>query len=222
MKAGTVRLSGKDSVEKAFRAIAASCIAQVHANAAGVAGGYDEESLHQMRVGLRRFRSALAVFRKVLQLPPEIVAELDWLTEELGHARDWDVMAGATLPSLEGSMAAGRALLDVTQAALDAGRTAQVAAAAAVNSQRYTRLMLLLGRWLIGKRWRQQVPGRSRLTAPAGLFARAALRSAHKKLTSAARRWPTARRKPATAPASRPRRCATPASSSPRCPAASR
>lgn len=182
VKAAPVKLSGKDSVEKAFGAIAASCIAQVHANAAGVAGGYDEESLHQMRVGLRRFRSALVVFRKVLQLPPEIVAELDWLTAELGHARDWDVMAGATLPSLEGSMAAGRALLDVTQAALDDGHTAQAAAAAAVNSQRYTRLMLLLGRWLYGKRWRQQVPGRSRLAAPAGRFARAALRSAHKKL----------------------------------------
>ncbi|MGZ8304670.1 MAG: CYTH and CHAD domain-containing protein [Telluria sp.] len=188
-RAKPVKLARMETVEDAFRAIAAGCLAQVQANADGVGQGYDEECLHQMRVGLRRFRSALGVFKSVLLLPPGLPAELDWLTGELGNARDWDVMAGATLPSLAGSMPAGQGLVDVTQAALDTGHEAQVAAAAAVNSQRYTRLMLMLGRWLYGNGWRPQAAGQGRrkLNAAVDAFARKQLRGAHRKLKNRGR-----------------------------------
>ncbi|WP_182915824.1 CYTH and CHAD domain-containing protein [Massilia cavernae] len=182
VKASPVKLSRKDSVEKAFRTIAANCVAQIHANSAGVADAYDEESLHQMRVGLRRLRSARGVFGKVLQLPPALSAELDWLAYELGHARDWDVMAGSTLPSIEDGMPPCRMLSDVIHAARETGQGARAAATDAARSQRYTRLMLSLGRWLYGKGWRQQVPARARLDVPARRVAATVLRRADNKL----------------------------------------
>jgi triphosphatase len=179
-----VQLAKRSNVEQAFKAIAANCLAQIQANAGGVAHEYDSESLHQMRVGLRRLRSALDVFKDVVQLPADIQQDIDWLSHELGNARDWDVLAGSTLPLLSKDMAATGPLLQVTHAALDSGRDAHVAAAAAINAPRYTRLMLSLGRWMFGNGWR--VPGKgkgkSRLDAPAPAFASKVLRRAHKRM----------------------------------------
>lgn len=179
-----VSLAKRSTVEQAFKAIAANCLAQVHANSAGVSAEYDEESLHQMRVGLRRLDSALALFKDVVKLPDDIRQGLDWLAQELGNARDWDVLAGATLPSLAADMPAERPLLDVTQAAFESARSAHSAAAAAVRSQRYTRLMLTLGRWMVGNGWRDGGSGkaRSRFDAPVDAFARKVLRRAQKRM----------------------------------------
>ena len=119
--AAPVQLAKRSNVEQAFKAVAASCLAQIQANVGGVGNEYDEESLHQMRVGLRRLDSALGVFKDVVQLPDAIRQDLDWLAHELGNARDWDVLAGATLPSLLPDVSPARSLLDVTQAAFDSG-----------------------------------------------------------------------------------------------------
>lgn len=179
-----VQLAKRSNVEQAFKAIATNCLAQVQANAAGIAHDYDGESLHQMRVGLRRLRSALDLFKDVLQLPANLQQDLDWLGNELGNARDWDVLAGSTLPLLSQDMSAAGPLLEVTHAALDSGRDAHVAAAAAINSPRYTRLMLSLGRWLFGNGWREpgKGKGKSRLDAPVPAFASKVLRRAHKRM----------------------------------------
>jgi triphosphatase len=179
-----VQLAKRSTVEQAFKAIAANCLAQVQANAAGVAHDYDGESLHQMRVGLRRMGSALDVFKDVVQLPGDIAQDIDWLAHELGNARDWDVLAGSTLPLLSKHIPATGPLLDVTHAALDSGRDAHAIAAAAVNSPRYTRLMLSLGRWMFGNGWREpgNGKGKSRFDAPVAAFAGKVLRRAHKRM----------------------------------------
>ncbi|NML60751.1 CHAD domain-containing protein [Massilia sp. RP-1-19] len=179
-----VLLAKGSNVEQAFKAIAANCLAQIQANAAGVVHDYNGESLHQMRVGLRRLRSALDVFKDVVQLPAEIGQDVDWLAHELGNARDWDVLAGSTLPLLAKHIPAAGPLLDVTHAALDSGRDAHLSAAAAVNSPRYTKLMLSLGRWMFGNGWREPGTGRgkSRLDAPVAGFASKVLRRAHKRM----------------------------------------
>lgn len=193
-----LQLAKRGNVEQAFKAIAANCLAQVQANAAGVAHEYEGESLHQMRVGLRRLRSALDVFKDVVQLPADMQQDLDWLANELGNARDWDVLAGSTLPLLSKDMPAGGPLLEVTHAALDRGRDAHVAAAAAVNSPRYTRLMLSLGRWMFGNGWREpgngkgKGKGNSRLDAPVPAFASKVLRRAHKRMKKRGRALPAA------------------------------
>lgn len=165
-KAQPLALTKKMKVGEVFQAIAANCLQQVQANQAGVVEGH-VESLHQMRVGLRRLRSALGMFKKLLCLPPALQPELDWLVAALGDARDWDVLAGSVVPALaeelealqqpDGELADApdSAMLEqLQQAALAAVGARHALAADAAGSGRYTRLMLELARWLQLRGWR--------------------------------------------------------------------
>ncbi len=62
----------------------------------------DAEALHQMRIGLRRLRTAIASFATVSAEPEQdrIKAELKWATKALGPARDLDVFATDVLKHL--------------------------------------------------------------------------------------------------------------------------
>src|SRR5690606_24945293 len=67
--------------------------------------GEAPEGVHQMRVALRRLRSALRIFGKVLACDAvsDLDARLKTLARALGPARDWDVFlagAGADLSAL--------------------------------------------------------------------------------------------------------------------------
>src|SRR5436190_12117323 len=52
------------------------------------------KGVHQMRVGLGRLRAAISVFKDLVQADDteKIKTELKWLTEQLGPARDFDVL----------------------------------------------------------------------------------------------------------------------------------
>ena len=53
----------------------------------------DPEPLHQMRVRMRRLRSAIAAFAPVLILPKEVSdRQLGQIARTLGKVRDWDVL----------------------------------------------------------------------------------------------------------------------------------
>jgi CHAD domain-containing protein len=60
------------------------------------------EALHQMRVGLRRLRTAISIFKEVVadSQRDHIKSELEWTTGELGPARDLDVLSEGVLRSL--------------------------------------------------------------------------------------------------------------------------
>jgi len=94
LKAAPSPLLPAHTPHEAFRSVAASCLAQFQANARG-AGESDPEYVHQMRVALRRLRSALRTFRPVLPegFEAAVVPPLRALAGVLGHARDWDVLA---------------------------------------------------------------------------------------------------------------------------------
>jgi len=86
----------------AFEAIVRNCLAQIHANAPGVLAG-DAESLHQMRVGVRRLRALLSATQPWDPMPEGTAGKLRWFGVELGRARNWDVFLESTLPGLGGS-----------------------------------------------------------------------------------------------------------------------
>lgn len=182
-KARPVVLKKNMTVEHAFTDIIGNCIMQVEANATGVAH-CDGEALHQMRVGFRRLRAALALIEDLIALPPELDAEMDWLAADLGAARDWDVLATTTLGELAQSHPDQAHLAQVAQAALSISNQALREAAGAVASPRYARLLLLLTQWRLGARWRNNATARalSRLEQPVDNFARKALASSHKRL----------------------------------------
>ena len=97
-KAHPVRLNRHMPVEDVFRVIVLECLAQVSANAVGVRQVREPESLHQMRVALRRLRVALAMFKTYRE--PHIVElgkRAAAISEKLGPARDLDVFLAAMI-----------------------------------------------------------------------------------------------------------------------------
>lgn len=173
VKARPVRLSADMSIEDVFRTIVTNCLEQIQSNQPGVMTCRDADSLHQMRVGLRRLRSALAIFKQIIPCPESIQVELQWLGGALGTARDWDVFYQSTLPGLHGMASASDVLQPVLDAVHDKVRKNHEAGAASVSSPRYTRLILTLFSWIEGAQWRINIQpkNRRRLARPIVAFA---------------------------------------------------
>ncbi len=108
-----VTLRRKVEVAEAWRIVLDECIAQVLANAIGLtlpvgveadaASVVDRADLvHQLRIGLRRLRSALRLFRGWVEPVPEAIeAGARELFRALGALRDQDVLAQAIEPALQ-------------------------------------------------------------------------------------------------------------------------
>lgn len=184
VKAAAVDLHRRMSVEQGFLAIVASCTAQIEGNAAGVIQGSDIESVHQMRVGLRRLRCALRLFAPLLPCPDRLRRELAWLTAELGAARDWEVLATSTLAALIGACPDRAGLAELPPAALAMARQHRQVVAAAVQTPRYAELMRLLEDWTQQARWRETLDasGRRALQAPLDGWATGLLERSHARL----------------------------------------
>ncbi len=92
-KAAPLALVDGISAAQAFRVIAHSCIGQLLANHDCLHQTKDPEAVHQMRVALRRLRSAMNIFKHLLGSPATLWVkdELRWLQGHLGPARDADV-----------------------------------------------------------------------------------------------------------------------------------
>ena len=82
------------SPRSAFDAVLRAALAQIETSARGALSAEDPEYLHQLRVGLRRLRSALRAFRPLLPAKKvkRLRRSLRGLSAELGTARDWDVL----------------------------------------------------------------------------------------------------------------------------------
>ncbi len=148
VRAQDVPLATDVTTADALAAVARGCLHQIAANAPGLVADDDPEWIHQMRVGTRRLRSCLGLltpFAPAATLDP-VVAEVKWLAEILGTARNWDVFVTETLPPLaawfarDASAAAGLRRLRARAAARR--RAARSDARAAVASPRFQRLLL--------------------------------------------------------------------------------
>jgi triphosphatase len=155
VKAMPLRLRRNMTVEQAFQEITRNCVTQIQSNVPGVALRYDEESLHQMRVGLRRLRSAFKLFKDVLELPVELQKEIRWLSKQLGDARDWDVLSGSTLPKIMQSVPDETQLSELNQAVMAKTKEKHKTASTAVNSARYTQFILRMTLWLLRRGWHE-------------------------------------------------------------------
>jgi CHAD domain-containing protein len=92
-KAGDVELVDGMTWAEGRRAALRSCLAQIASNGSQVAdGSYDDEHVHQLRVGLRRLRTALRIFEgpDAGELPLRAAV----LFRRLGAARDRAAVAG--------------------------------------------------------------------------------------------------------------------------------
>jgi len=142
-------LSSDATTAVAFRRIAMACLAQVSANAELLRVVRRPEAVHQMRVGLRRLRAAVGVFKPLLAETGRegIETELKWLAHEADAARDLDVFirdifhpTAQAAPSPE-LAPLGRHLLTARGQAYD--RVLK-----AIASPRYALLMLETTAWI--------------------------------------------------------------------------
>lgn len=178
-----VDLTPAMSTEQAFQAIVRNCLSQIQANETGVAHGQTPNSLHQMRVGLRRLRSALRLHEKVIACPTELQEELEELTTQLGKTRDWDVLVDSTLPWVAQASKHAASASAIRIVARDKARACHEAASALLQSPRYSQLMLRLGGWLEGAGWRQSPQTQmQRLDKPVAKFAEQTLLPTQKRL----------------------------------------
>lgn len=144
----------------------------------------EADSVHQLRVAMRRLRSALAVFRHVLDRAAtrEVTAELKWAAGELSLARDTEVLHTylserlAELPA--GALVANAAAL-LDRHFDEQAAQARARAREALKSGRYAALIGALERLLADP------PLTERAAEPAKAELGRAIGRAHRKLTQA-------------------------------------
>jgi triphosphatase len=112
------------------RAVVSACLAQVLANASEVAAGSrHEEHIHQLRIGIRRLRTAL---RELGDLSPDIdgawEAPLVATFRALGTVRDEDAVARSVGPQLQAAGAPTLQWEHGAQPAADPGEAVRAAA----------------------------------------------------------------------------------------------
>jgi CHAD domain-containing protein len=139
----------------------------------------DIEGVHQLRVTLRRMRSALSLFRPVV--PNNATAacseEMRWLANQLGPARDLDVFITEAMAPVSGKL-----LLPGEEALRRRAEERRAAAYESVRSmldgERYARFKNEFGNWLQERPWegaQHKEKHRKRLHGELAPFAREVL-----------------------------------------------
>lgn len=189
-KARAVRLSADGTAAEALRAIGRSCVQQLLVNQDCLAETQSPEAVHQMRVAIRRLRSAMNLFKDMLDTPgtAALKEELRWLGGILGAARDTDVFIDEVLTPVAGLFAEEPGFADLKAQFDDERRQHYRQALGILTEPRLTRLLLTLGDWVEGGDWAatEDEARRALLDRPALPLAQAILakrdRKVHKTL----------------------------------------
>lgn len=149
VKAEPIALMPDASWAQAFQIIARACLYQLAANEAALLRN-DPEAVHQMRIGVRRLRAAISVFKDILNgaETPAIKSELKWFTEELGPARELDVFMKRVNKSAKANGANEPGINAITEDFSKRRARALGQARRAVASSRFRELMLDVAAWI--------------------------------------------------------------------------
>jgi inorganic triphosphatase YgiF len=184
-RAEPVKLADAADVGDAFLAIARGCIGQLRANAAAVAAGEHPEGMHQLRVAIRRLRSAFGAFAEALPAGDRrrFARHLKAIADACGRARERDVFLDEILGAAGRRLGSERALVAVRAAAARERDRAWARARAALAAPRFSDTLLALEGWLETGGWRRLADAKTE--APAREFARSALRRLHRRVLRA-------------------------------------
>ncbi|KAF2992006.1 CHAD domain-containing protein [Methylocystis sp. MJC1] len=186
-KARPVKLLATDSVEDAAVCVFSSALDHFEANAPVFLADESAESVHQMRVALRRLRAGIGTFRDALS-GSALAAARDRakaLAGVLGRARNWDVFLDM-LAEGPGETLQGDASYEALLAAIETRRIIAYRAARAAVEGRKARAFLADFREAIAKReWTAQPQAREESSAKD--FAAAALTKLRKRVVKKAK-----------------------------------
>jgi triphosphatase len=157
VRVGSVALDPAMSVEVALERIGRRCLTHLLGNEQAALAG-EPEGIHQMRVAIRRLRSALLALKRPLQKKHYRWAseELRWLARTLGPVRNWDIFPACLVRPVTQALTAGLEFGRLIDATEHQRRAALDQAKQAIMSERYTESMLRLLRWFVTHGWRDQ------------------------------------------------------------------
>lgn len=189
-KAEPIHLDATATLGSAIASIVHECVLHIACSADYARKSDDPEGIHQLRVGIRRLRAALAIFRRLDpgRRRPAVASKLRALQQELGAAREWDVFIEETIGSVRHRIREKQGLRELIKGAEAKRAEAYRRARAALRDTRYTNLVFELeGRidgyfGLSASRSRKARSGKIALTSPAASFACDVLRSRHAKV----------------------------------------
>lgn len=147
------------SLEQTFEQILRANLATTREWEPVVLAGADPEGVHQMRVCLRRMRSALALFRPAIprKVTRRFFREMRWAAKTLDRARDLDVYIAENLSS-KGKKRKG----EIRKLAMQHRQRAYDRVADFVQGERYRKLCDGLVRWLETRGWRAALSAEQR------------------------------------------------------------
>ena len=153
--ASEVHLDPSMTCAEAFRSIAHNGLRQLAANEPAVREGRPE-AVHQMRVGLRRVRAAMSLFRDIINDSERdrVRHGLKWLAGTLGPARDLDVFLADVLVPLRKEHPDHAGLGDICHDIEVRRLRAYADAVAACRSDRYQTVLLDSMEWIESGPWR--------------------------------------------------------------------
>jgi triphosphatase len=149
VKFAAVALAPDMPTHEAFREIGRACLQQIVGNEPALLKD-DAEGVHQMRVGLRRLRAAIALFSALLDDPQteKIKAELKWLTGELGPARELEVLIARVVKPAKQRRSGWDDIPKLSQQFARQRAAALAHARHAIASERYRLLKIEIAAWL--------------------------------------------------------------------------
>lgn len=159
-KAGPSAITAEHTVDDAIAVLLSANQQHLLGNQAVAEDGRNLEGVHQMRVALRRLRTAFSLFRREMPLPSVAAFnnEARRLGQKLGAARNWDVFVDETLRG-PAQACANHVNFDHLRAAAEPHRQASYAALREVLQEAaYNRFQLSLGHWIERRGWRNEVP----------------------------------------------------------------
>jgi len=152
---------------EAFRRIVAEALGHMLVNAAAAKAG-DDEGIHQLRIGVRRLRSALRLFAPALAEPAvkAFNRELQGWGRRIGEARDWSVFCAEQLPHIFARADKPGWGGLIRDAALAKRREAFDRAAELIGAPPFVALALSLGAWAEEAERQPRLLGDARLDQP--------------------------------------------------------
>ncbi|WP_342151446.1 CHAD domain-containing protein [Methylorubrum sp. SB2] len=187
-KAERVGLDSDANAGEAFAAVARACLRHLRLNEAVFLENRDPEALHQIRVALRRLRSAFTLFRPLLAADPAAATlrdEIKRVTEPFGRARNLDVFLDETLaPEIE-RRPDETGLHDLRALLLPERERAYAVVLAILDSAAWRGLIIDLVAWIEAGPWRRSGTERER---PAPKFAAEVLERLRRRIKRRGRR----------------------------------
>lgn len=193
VKAPDVPVTPAMPLREAIQTICRSCQRHLLNNEPALRERHEAEAVHQMRVALRRLRSALSLFAEEVACPAteELKSGLKWLTDELGPARDTDVFIAEILEPVR-TVHPDEDGLAALMTRFEKRREQHYRrAVTALESRRFTGLMLEIGGWIEGGAWLlpEDPALAERLGRPVGGRAAELLDAMHGKVLKKGRRF---------------------------------